>query len=272
MRVICIRAMGLASTTERAPTLIESALQSERLAVAVPQLTVIIVCWGWIVVMALDMYGPMTGASRWMMTTSWDAAHLFLLWAMWAVMMTGMMLPSAAPTILLYGAAVRRMRRVPTASAIYALTAGYVVIWALFSVMATVVQRVLAELLLISPMMELTSRSAGAIVLIIAGVYQWTPLKQTCLKACESPLGFLMRGWRDDVSGAFRLGLEHGLQCLGCCWALMLLLFAGGVMNLTAIAALTVFVALEKLGPFGPRGTRISGAALVMIGCWMLIR
>jgi predicted metal-binding membrane protein len=207
-----------------------------------------------------------------MMTTSWDASHLFLLWAMWAVMMTGMMLPSAAPTILLYGAALRRMRRVPAPSTIYALTAGYVVIWALFSVMATAVQRVLVELLLISPMMQLTSPAAGAVVLIVAGVYQWTPLKQACLKACESPLGFLMRGWRDDVGGAFRLGLEHGLLCLGCCWALMLLLFAGGVMNLTVIAALTVFVAFEKLGPFGPRGTRVSGAALVAIGCWMLMR
>jgi len=264
--------MGLASTTERPPTLIESALQSERLTVAVPLLAVIVVCWSWIVVMARDMYGPMTGASRWMMTTSWDAAHLFLLWGMWAVMMTAMMLPSAAPTVLLYGAAMRRMRREPPTSAIYALTAGYVVIWALFSVMATAVQRVLAELLLISPMMELTSPTAGAAVLIAAGVYQWTPLKRACLKACESPLGFLMRGWRDDVSGAFRLGLEHGLLCLGCCWALMLLLFAGGVMNLAVIAALTVFVAFEKLGPFGPWGTRISGAVLATIGCWMLMR
>ena len=91
-----------------------------------PLLTVIVACWTWIVVMARDMYGPMAGASRWMMTTSWDAAHLFLLWAMWAVMMTGMMLPSAAPAILLYGAAVRRMPRAPAISAIYALTAGYV--------------------------------------------------------------------------------------------------------------------------------------------------
>ena len=95
------------------------------------------------------------------------------------------------------------------------MTAGYVVIWALFSVMATAVQRVLAELLLISPMMELTSPSAGAIVLIVAGVYQWTPLKQACLKACESPLGFLMRGWRDDVSGAFRLGSNTVSCALG---------------------------------------------------------
>ena len=267
-----MRAMKAASTAGRPPTLIESTLQSERLTAAVPLLIVIGVCWSWIVVMARDMYGPMTGASRWMMTTSWDASHLFLLWAMWAVMMTGMMLPSAAPLILLYGAAVRRIHRVPPAATIYALTAGYVVVWALFSVLATGAQRVLAQLLLISPMMELTSPVAGGAVLIVAGLYQWTPLKQSCLKACESPLGFLMRRWRDDVSGAFRLGLEHGLVCLGCCWALMLLLFAGGVMNLAVIGALTLFVAFEKLGPFGPLGSRLSGAILVVIGCWMLAR
>ena len=263
--------MGLASTTERPATRIESALQSERLTVAVPLLTVIIACWTWIAVIARDMYGPMTGASRWMMTTSWDAAHLFLLWGMWAVMMTAMMLPSAAPTILLYGAAVRRMPRVPATSAIYALTAGYVVVWALFSVMATAVQRVLAELLLISPMMVLTSPAAGATVLIVAGVYQWTPLKRACLKACESPLGFLMRGWQDNLGGAFRLGLEHGLLCLGCCWALMLLLFAGGVMNLSVIAALTVLVAFEKLTPFGALGARISGVLLIAAALWIVL-
>jgi predicted metal-binding membrane protein len=256
----------------RAPTLIESAIQSERITVAIPLLAVVIACWIWIVVLALDMYGPMTGASGWMMTTSWDARHLFLLWAMWAVMMTGMMLPSAAPTILLYGAAVRRIHHVAARPAVYALAAGYLAVWALFSVLATALQRVLAELLLISPMMELTSPTAGAVVLIVAGVYEWTPLKVACLKACESPLAFLMRRWRDDVSGAFRLGLEHGLQCLGCCWALMLLLFVGGVMNLVVIGALTLFVALEKLGRFGERGARISGVALVAIGCWMLTR
>ena len=261
----------MATTVDRPPTLVESALQSERLTVAVPLFAVLIVCWAWIVVMALDMYGPMTGAGRWMMTTTWDAPHVLLLWAMWAVMMTGMMLPSAAPTILLYGAAVRRIHRVP-ARAIYAITFGYLTVWLLFSLLATALQRVLSELLLLSPMMELRSPIASATVLILAGVYQWTPLKQSCLTACESPLGFLMRRWRDDAGGAFRLGLEQGVACLGCCWALMLLLFVGGVMNLVVIGGLTVFVAFEKLGPFGAWGARISGVVLVAMGCWMLLR
>src|SRR5262245_12976010 len=264
--------MGLASTADRPPTLIEAALQSERLAVAIPLFAVLVVCWTWIVVMALDMYGPMTGAGRWMMTTTWDAPHVFLLWTMWAVMMTGMMLPSATPTILLYGAAVRRIHHVPGPRAIYALTLGYVSVWLLFSVLATALQRLLSELLLLSPMMELRSPAAAATLLILAGVYQWTPLKQSCLAACESPLGFLMRRWRNDPGGAFRLGLEQGLACLGCCWALMLLLFVGGVMNLAVSGALTVFVAFEKLGPFGPWGARVSGAVLVAMGCWLLVR
>ena len=230
------------------------------------------VCWAWIVAMARDMYGPMTGASRWMMTSSWDGWHIFLLWMMWAVMMTGMMLPSAAPTILIYGAAARRQHGRRAAKLIYALAAGYLAVWALFSVLATAVQRVLGELLIISPMMELTSPAAGAALLVAAGVYQWTPLRQACLQACQSPLGFLLRRWRDGWRGASQMGMEHGFYCLGCCWALMLLLFVGGVMNLVVIAGLTGFVAFEKMGLFGRHGSRVSGTLLVTLGLWMLTR
>lgn len=222
--------------------------------------------------MARDMYGPMTGASRWMMTPSWDAAHLFLLWTMWAVMMIGMMLPSAAPTILIYGLAVRRRQGSDATRLIYALAAGYVATWALFGVLATALQRVLGELVLLSPMMEPTSPAIGAALLVVAGVYQLTPLKQACLAACQSPLGFLLSRWRDGSRGAFRMGLDHGLYCLGCCWALMLLLFVGGVMNLAVIAALTAFVVFEKLGLFGRHGARISGVLLLASGVWMIMR
>jgi predicted metal-binding membrane protein len=103
-------------------------------------------------------------------------------------------------------------------------------------------------------------------------VYQLTPIKHACLRMCQSPLGFLMSRWRGGWSGAFRTGLEHGAYCVGCCWALMLLLFAGGVMNLIVIAALTVFVAFEKLVPIGPHGARISGGLLIAAGLWMVIR
>ena len=231
-----------------------------------------IACWAWIVVMARDMYGPMTGASRWMMTSSWDSTHLFLLWGMWAVMMTGMMLPSAAPMIAIYGAAVRRRLGPQAGGLIYALAAGYLGVWALFSVLATAAQRALGEVLVITPMMEMASPITGGALLIVAGVYQLTPIKQACLRVCQSPLGFLMRRWRNGARGAFRMGMQHGLHCLGCCWALMLLLFVGGVMNLTVIAALTLFVALEKTALLGRHGARVSGAFLIGLGMWMFTR
>jgi predicted metal-binding membrane protein len=231
-----------------------------------------VLSWLWIVVMARDMYGPMTGASAWMMTARWDVLHLLLLWAMWTVMMTGMMLPSASPMVLLYGAAARRSVQATAARRTYALAAGYLAVWAAFSLGATALQRVLASLLLLSPMMEAGSSRISAALLLLAGVYQWTPLKRACLRECQSPIGFLMSRFRDGVSGAFRMGIEHGIFCVGCCWALMLLLFAGGVMNVLVIAALTAFVALEKLLPLGRRGARISGALMIAAGLWMLVR
>jgi predicted metal-binding membrane protein len=219
-----------------------------------------VVCWAWIVVLSRDMYGGMTGASAWMMTAQWDVRHLLLLWLMWAVMMTGMMLPSAAPMILLTGGARGRL-----------VALGYVFAWTAFSVGATVVQWVLLRLLILTPMMEASNRWAAATLLAIAGVYQLTPLKQACLTTCQSPMAFLARRWRGGSSGAFRMGVEQGIYCVGCCWALMALLFAGGVMNLFVIAALTLFVAFEKLVPLGAWGPRVTGAALVVAAAWMAV-
>jgi predicted metal-binding membrane protein len=255
---------------ERPPTRLERALGDERAALIVLVILLPLVCWAWIIVMARDMSGSMTGASAWMMTLQWDARHVVLLWAMWAVMMAAMMLPSAGPLILLYGAAARRRGLdARAAQAIYALAAGYVTMWSLFSVAITAAQRILSLLLILSPMMVLTTPAFGAALLFLAGVYQLTPLKSVCLQKCQSPLSFLMHRWRAGIGGAFRMGIDHGAYCLGCCWALMLLLFVGGVMNLTVIAALTAFVALEKIGPFGVHGARVSGGLLITGAIWM---
>ena len=254
---------------------VELGLGQDRTALVVLLIVFPFVCWAWIVEMARDMYGPMTGASAWMMTPRWDARHVVLLWAMWAVMMAAMMLPSASPLLLLYGAAARRSGADAGAGAsrrIYALAAGYVAVWALFSVGATAAQRILSTLLIVSPMMTLTSRAGSAVVLALAGIYQLTPLKRVCLNACRSPLAFLMHSWHAGMAGAFRMGVDHGLHCVGCCWALMLLLFVGGVMNLTAIVALTAFVALEKLVPAGAAAARVSGALLLAAAAWMIVR
>src|SRR5262249_25070707 len=151
----------------------------------------------------------------------------------------------ASPMLLTYGAIARRSAQASAASLIYAFAAGYLLVWSVFSVGATALQRLLSAYLLISSMMEITNRTAAAVLLIIAGLYQLTPFKHGCLRLCQSPLGFLMSRWRSGLSGAFLMGLKHGTYCVGCCWGLMLLLFVGGVMNLTVIAALTVFVAFE---------------------------
>jgi predicted metal-binding membrane protein len=265
---------GTACPDTRLPTILESALRYDRTHAVVLLVLLPLVSWAWVVVMARDMYGPMTGASAWMMTAIWDVPHLALLWAMWAVMMVGMMLPSASPMLLLYaGVARRSAARASVASRqVYALAAGYLVVWALFSLVATALQRLLATLLFVSSMMEVTSPAVGGTLLLVAGAYQLTPIKQACLRTCQSPLGFLMSRWRSGLAGAFRMGLEHGALCVGCCWALMLLLFVGGVMNLAVIAALTAFVAFEKLTPFGARGARISGVLLIAAALWMLGR
>ena len=263
-----------AGSDDRPPTILESALRYDRAPVLALLILLPLVSWMWIVVMARDMYGPMTGASAWMMTAVWDVPHLALLWAMWAVMMAGMMLPSASPLLLLYGVAARRSAPETSAASrqIYALAAGYLSAWAAFSLGATALQRLLATLVFVSSMMEVTSPIVGATLLFVAGVYQLTPFKHACLRTCRSPLGFLMSRWRPGLAGAFRMGLEHGVLCVGCCWALMLLLFAGGVMNLAVIGALTALVAFEKLTLLGAQGARISGVLLIATAFWLLVR
>ncbi len=254
-------------------TLLESALRHDRAVVLTVLVAIPLASWAWIGVMARDMYGTMHGAAAWMMTPTWDAAHIVLLWAMWAVMMTAMMLPTAAPLILLYAATARKNAEASNvAQRVYAVAGGYLVIWISFSVLATALQRVLASARVLTPMMEASSARAGAVVLAVAGLYQLTPLKRACLHACRSPLGFMVQRWYRGTSGAFRLGVEHGAHCLGCCWALMLILFAGGVMNLAVIVALTAWVMVEKLAPFGERTPIVSGVGLLVIAGWMAAR
>ena len=253
-------------------TWIETVLRHERAALALILVGIPLVAWAWVVAMARDMYGSMSGASAWMMTMVWDGPHLLLLWAMWAVMMAAMMLPSATPILLLYGRAARNREAPQSAAAgVYALAGGYLLVWTAFSVAATALQRALANAFLLTPMMEPATPVAGAAILLVAGAYQFMPLKRTCLHACRSPLAFLTRHWRPNVSGAFRMGVVHGIYCLGCCWALMLLLFAGGVMNLLVILALTAWVVAEKTLPFGEQGARLAGALLIAAAGWMLL-
>ena len=252
---------------------LESALLRERIWVAAGLAAAIALAWAWLVPAARDMYGEMTGLSAWMMVASWDARYLLLIFGMWVVMMIGMMLPSAAPTLLLYGRVARSSPNPESAvGRVYAFAAGYLLAWTGFSAVATALQWGLSEAGLLSTMMTPYSATLAGLLLILAGLYQLTPLKGSCLSRCRAPAAFLVSRFRPGAAGALRMGWEHGLFCLGCCWALMLLLFAGGVMNLTCIAAITIFVLLEKLAPFGVQGGRLSGALLVLAGAWVLIR
>jgi predicted metal-binding membrane protein len=218
------------------------------------------------------MYGPMTGLSAWMMQAHWDPRYALLMFLMWAAMMAGMMLPSAVPAILLFNRVMRGSAgaQAPVARS-YAFAAGYLLAWSAFSLVATALQWLLARNALLSPMLEARGALLIAALLILAGAWQFTALKQACLTRCRGPLEFITQHFRPGVRGALVLGAHHGLYCVGCCWALMLLLFCGGVMNLLVIASIAVFVLLEKLAPLGPQTGRLGGAALVAAGVALLV-
>jgi predicted metal-binding membrane protein len=202
----------------------------------------------------------------------WDATEWALTVVMWAVMMVGMMSPSAAPTFLLY-AGTQRQRSNGTAipATVVAFGLGYIAVWTAFSALAATAQLLAREATLVSPAMRVASPRLAGAILLLAGVYQLTPAKRACLTHCQSPLGFLMGRWRDGIGGALQMGVRHGLYCLGCCWALMCVLFAVGVMNLAWVAALAAFVLLEKVGRPGMAVARLGGAAMVLAGLFMIV-
>lgn len=199
----------------------------------------------------------------------WTATDLCYTWVMWSVMMIGMMAPSASPVLLLYAGVQARCAN-GGRSAVLSFGLGYLFVWAGFSVGATIAQWVLHQATLLSHSLATSSASVGGAILVGAGLYQMSPLKSQCLSHCQSPLGFLMSRWRDGLRGAFSMGARHGLFCLGCCWALMCVLFAVGVMNLLWVAALALFVLIEKIGPAGVRVARAGGAILIVLGGAML--
>jgi predicted metal-binding membrane protein len=183
--------------------------------------------------------------------------------AMWAAMMVAMMLPSAAPTILLYSQVHRHSLGSESSPPTSAFLAGYLACWIAIALAATAFQLALGR-------MELENPIAAAGLLIAAGLYQLSPVKDACLSRCRSPAQFISRHYRPGASGAFRLGLLHGAYCVGCCWMLMALLFVGGVMNLLWIAGLTLLVAAEKLLPGGKWIARVAGIAFIGWGAALL--
>jgi predicted metal-binding membrane protein len=203
--------------------------------------------------------------------SAWGAAEFLSTLAMWTVMMTAMMLPSAAPMILLFSKVQRKRRadqspHVPTGI----FVGGYLAVWALFSGGATLAQGGLHAATLLSDSMALASPMSGGIVLMAAGAFQWTPLKDACMTRCASPLSFIMTQWREGAAGALRMGLSHGLYCLGCCGLLMAILFVTGVMNPAWVAGVASFVLLEKALPGHRWPSRLGGVLLLVWGAWVI--
>jgi len=230
--------------------------------------------WGYLLYMGWGMEHMDVGVHMTFMPrmTQWEGIDFLLVFLMWAIMMLAMMLPSAAPMILVFAALDRQRREgVSHFQRVCAFVAGYVAVWTGFSVFATLVQWGLLEARLVSPMMRSTSPALGAAVLIAAGAFQFTRFKQSCLVSCRSPLAFLAAHWRSATTGAFAMGLKHGSYCVGCCWLLMALLFLLGVMNVLWIATLAAFVLFEKTVPRIGWVGRVSGAALIAWGAALLL-
>jgi predicted metal-binding membrane protein len=252
----------------------------DRLAVLGGLGGVTVAAWVYIVVTAHRMATGSGGMNGQSMTPTmdamagvkpWTATEFGLTFAMWALMMVAMMVPTAAPMTLMYAAVARQAaaQHNPLAPTFVFVT-GYITMWAIFSLVATDAQHALDRAALLSPMMMSASARLGAAILIVAGLYQLTPLKNACLKNCRAPAHFMSHYWRTGNLGAFRMGLRLGAYCVGCCWILMALLFVGGVMNLLWIAAIAIFVLLEKTIPFGNVSGRVAGAAMILFGALSL--
>lgn len=202
----------------------------------------------------------------------WSAMVILPLFLMWAEMMVAMMTPTVAPMILTF-AMINRKRREqerPFVSTGLFLS-GYLIVWTAFSLIAAIAQWALHGTALLSPMMQSASSWLGGLLLMVAGIFQWTPWKHACLDHCRSPLQFIMTDWREGPAGALTMGLKHGAYCTGCCWMLMALLFVAGVMNMLWVAVITLLVLLEKITPPNWRLRHLSGACFLVWGAWVIV-
>jgi predicted metal-binding membrane protein len=258
------------------PPVLETLLKRDRLIVLGALSAVTLMAWGYMVheANAMTVSGVCHCAGMKMSgpdVSAWSIGSIIPLFLMWSEMMVAMMLPSAAPMILTF-ALVNRKRREQERPFVPAglFVLGYVVIWTGFSLAAALVQWALHGSALLSPGMVSTSSLLAGLLLLAAGIFQWTPYKQACLRHCRSPLNFLMTDWREGAAGAWWMGLRHGLYCTGCCWFLMALLFVAGVMNMWWVAIIAAFVLLEKILPKGPLVGKATGILLAGWGACLI--
>jgi predicted metal-binding membrane protein len=249
-------------------------LPKERIVILNALGVIVLLSWVYLFDMARGLDGTVSGGHCASMAGEpWSVGYFSAILVMWIIMMVGMMVPSAIPMVLVYASIVRKAAREGSSlAATEIFVAGYVIIWSLFALVATIAQWALDQVALLSPMMTSNSNILGGLLLLTAGAYQLTPLKRTCLQHCRSPIQFLSSRWKPGGLGAFQMGVEHGSFCLGCCWVLMALLFVGGVMNLWWIGGLTLFVLFEKVVPFGAMAGRTLGAMVAVCGVLVLAR
>jgi predicted metal-binding membrane protein len=224
--------------------------------------------------MDMDGYRMIPSGMRLMMPADapWRAMEFVFVFAMWTVMMVGMMTPWAAPMILMYARVGRQTEAQAPLIATVWFGIGYFFAWIAFSLFATLVQWAFERVGLLDSKMASTSIVIGGLQFVAAGTYQWTQLKDICLARTQDPFAFLIShgGFRRDAPGSAMLGLRHGAYCVGCCWALMALLFVGGVMNVLWIILLTISILLENVLPFGRKFAAVAGIVLVAAGGWLL--
>lgn len=238
--------------------------------IAICLLLLTAIAWAYLVRLDRDMTSAMEYAREMAdmgmaMDMRWGVADVLYAFVMWSVMMIGMMTPSAAPVVMIFAGTARgTAAQRATRTAVFA--SAYLVIWIAFSAVAALAQWGLHETAMLSMAMTTASARLGGAILIAAGIYQLTPFKGACLTHCRSPLGFLMSHWRGGLAGAMRMGATHGAYCVGCCWALMGVLFVVGVMNLVWVAAIAIFVLLEKIGPAGAWVARAAGVFMIVAG------
>lgn len=250
----------------------ETVLRRDRAVVIVGLVAVTAIAW----VYTLHLTRDMTGMSMEMPAPTvrvWGTMDFVLTFAMWTVMQVAMMTPSATPMILVFAVFSRQSRvQQSPLPATWVFLLGYLIVWAGFSAAATLIQWGLYTSALLSPMMVSTSPILGGVLLIAAGIFQFTPLKHACLDHCRSPRGFFMAEWREGTRGTLIMGLRHGVLCVGCCWLLMALMFVAGVMNLLWAAILTAYVLIEKVVPAGHQLSRAIGLLAIGWGVWMVAR
>lgn len=248
--------------------MLEKILKNDRLIIIAGIAVVSVIAWTYMVKVSVSV-GQLISAPT---PHAWNLNVLASHFCMWIIMMIAMMLPTAGPMILTFSSISRgRKHKNQPYVKTSIFTGGYLLVTVGYSLFVTLLQWWLHYKAILTPFGSSNSQLFTGILLLTAGIYQWSKLKQVCLRFCRSPFHFLMVNWKEGVSGALYMGIKHGLLCAGCCWALMLLMFMGGVMNLLWMIVITAIILIEKVAPRGDIFAKTAGVAMMLVGFYFFI-